>query len=305
MIVNQPLPEPCGVSLSEQTTFLNRSSQGSRAFTLLELLVVVGIIAILIAILSPVLSSARNAARVAQQLSAAQQVMLAYQMFADDHAGYVLPANIDMQRSPRPLRQQPRDQDGRIITDPSSTRYVWHIAPYLDYKLHVLYRDRILLEELMDAGDSYRASLHPGFGINERFVGGRGVYYPRGAEQSTRYTRTWGSSFWVSRIDEAPRPSQLIAIVSTGFKDDGGYIDGFFRAEAPYFAQQVWQRFQRPERDARPGDTGFVWPFAGATVVTGMLDGHAEALPWDEITDMRRWAPLADEREWTLQALTR
>jgi prepilin-type N-terminal cleavage/methylation domain-containing protein len=66
----------------------------SRAFTLVELLVVIGIIAVLIAILMPSLSRARDQARGVQCSSNMRQLIIAAHMFAQDHKGR-LPGNHD------------------------------------------------------------------------------------------------------------------------------------------------------------------------------------------------------------------
>src|SRR5687768_10630455 len=58
-----------------------------RAFTLVELLVVVGIIAVLIAILMPVLNRPKEAAVRTQCLSNLRQLTLAWTMYAQENKG--------------------------------------------------------------------------------------------------------------------------------------------------------------------------------------------------------------------------
>jgi prepilin-type N-terminal cleavage/methylation domain-containing protein/prepilin-type processing-associated H-X9-DG protein len=60
-----------------------------RGFTLVELLVVIGIIALLIAILLPVLSKARKAAATTKCLANLKQLMTAVQFYANDHQGFI------------------------------------------------------------------------------------------------------------------------------------------------------------------------------------------------------------------------
>ena len=78
-------------SLSRFSNFSEK--QQRRLFTLIELLVVIAIIAILAAMLLPALNKARDRARGINCTSNLKQLGMAYAMYVNNYAGYLIPTS--------------------------------------------------------------------------------------------------------------------------------------------------------------------------------------------------------------------
>ena len=102
----------------------NRRQSERHGFTLLELLVVVGIIALLMAILLPVFFAARERARTTACASNLRQLHLAFSMYAADNGGFVPPYVTERRDVMRP------DGTSFLVPD-QSAELVASLAPYV------------------------------------------------------------------------------------------------------------------------------------------------------------------------------
>lgn len=246
-------------------------------------------------ILLPAMGRARRAARAIADMSALQQIMTGYAIYADDHKGMVLPGYIPASWV---SRMEVLDEVGERLSGPMAQRYPWRLAPYLDYNFAAMYKDPRLLERYQQRSDfQYVVSVSPSFGLNAEFVGGRAS--PSGFGFNSAAIRAWGQ-FYITRMDQAHRPDNLVVFASAhGLDPDGGSpLPGYFEVTAPNLVQRQWTTSYN--EDDPPAVHGHVDARYDGRAITGQLDGHAAMLRMSDLDDMRRWSNQAGAADWLL-----
>jgi prepilin-type N-terminal cleavage/methylation domain-containing protein len=117
------------------------------AFTLVELLVVIGIIAVLIALLMPGLSAARRQAQTIRCAANLHDIGRAMQMYATDYKG----------RIPRGYDYEDSYRHGRILWAEALSKYLGHTVEVRDLSIN---RDRELAKEFRLIG-VYQCPVFP------------------------------------------------------------------------------------------------------------------------------------------------
>lgn len=280
--------------LATQPKMTTRKNDHPRVagMTLIELLVALGVIAVVSGLLAAGLTTIRESARTAAATGGARSLIQAYLLSPTENngrylMGYGNPGKTIHSAADRPLA--PSSEQAK--------RYPWRIAPLLDGGVKALYvGEHAEFYERKASKSAYTASLHPSFGMNSVFVGGH--YDGRKHDPSyspgrrSRNTSPYPSEFWVLRPGDARNPSDLIVFASTRYSppaDYGGAV-GFFRINAPQSpASPNWGDYD----PAIPASLGFVSLEYGGKAVVAHLDGSVRLLDEKQLRDMRRWSNQA------------
>jgi len=268
------------------TQFFERNERGktAHAFTLLELLVVIGIIGLLAGLTFPILGVTQRKGRMMRELSAARQLMVAYHAAAAANNGILL-------KGYDKTTQQVALPSGVVVSGEMCCRYPWRLASFLVEQIEGMFlinENRRKTKAL--AVDSfeyqYRASLNPAFGMNSYCIGG--------------YDDGTGSGYFtsdcVTQLAQAQQPAKLIVFATARMKQPGQEITpGHFLITPPKLWRTKWSG---PFDEQKPSSSfGNVDPRWDGKAICAFLDGHVEMLGETELTDMRRWSNTAAEND--------
>jgi prepilin-type N-terminal cleavage/methylation domain-containing protein/prepilin-type processing-associated H-X9-DG protein len=241
------------------------------AFTIFELLAVIAIIAILAAVLLPALSGARERSRGVYCLNNTRQLTLAWQLYADDHEGF-LPYNLSLQGSVRTNINWVNDvMTWDLSSDNTNLATITQasLGPYVlsDPSIYHCPSDQVLSSEQQQAGWTHRIrsySLNAMLGnIGSAYVNGQNVNNP-GYRQ-------------FFKIEQMPRTSEIFTFLD---EHPDSIQDGFFvdrdQAASGYGASSVpideWQNLPASYHD---GSGSF-----------SFADGHAALHRWQSRTTL-------------------
>lgn len=262
MMVSHPLGIPNSPHTVHRRSMCNRlrSPPTCRAFTLLELFVVIAIIALLAALLLPALSQARTRGHTVVCLSNLRQVTLALHFYADDHADE-LPYNFGVADTKKTINEGSfLNWVNNVMSwelDPDNTNHLWlsrgGLGTYVGDVAARLYRcpaDRVVSDLQRQAGWTARVRS---ISMNA-MIGNAGEFTRSGSNVNNPAYRQF---FKLSHI---PQHAQLFALIE---EHPDSINDGYFLNR---FADEEWL-------DLPASNHG-----GGASVA--FADGHVVARRW-------------------------
>lgn len=262
-----------------------------RAFTILEILAAMGIVLILAAVIYPIATNCIGRAEAAAEVAGARKAISAWAAYASENNNEILPGYA--------MDPGARNASGKAVSFPANARYVFRLAPYLNYEL----KGSLLVNDQKHITDDYHMSMAPSFGLNITFVGGD---FGGGSDmQPTDANFNTYGKFVVTRLSEIHAPSKLVVFASARVTDSAGRVEkGYNAIKSPHLMSNRWGQ---EYRESLPYYVfGNVHPRFDGKAVCAMADGHVELLTLEDLRDMRRWsnqAAINDDPNWTLQSL--
>jgi len=298
-----PSATPDAMRLAARYPAPSASAARRAGFTIVEILVVVGIIAVLLSLVSVALRRGGETARQTAALTALKEIGRAWTLYGNQSDDRCLPGYIDVAGQAN-LKIKTRDSSGNVIDPEFCTTYALRLLPYLDFDRKLLY------DYLLDFQDTGEIPLNvirdnPAFGYNAYYVGGWHETDPATNLTRVRFT---GSGYYngpgtagfvpsgevVARTTtQIEQPSELVTFASSTAATPGFYKNsddvalGAAWVVPPKLGQtQIWQsssgnQFEAMPLSAAPGSDGV---FASTqSLFTSVLSSSWHSSSWTPV----------------------
>lgn len=251
----------------------SRTARSVAGFTLVELLIVIGIVSILMALLLPALARAREKARSIQCASNLRQLYLANAMYASEHDGQYCPDAPDIDTTNLVRWHGVREKISGDVWDAVYTDYDPKKGPLAEYLPDARVKECPVFFEYKRQGQVSSAfeSGTGGYGYNGAYVGGS--YHLYDWFDSARYTTTALDS----RVFE---PSTTIMFADAAYPLEEGLIE-YGELAPPYFPspENPTGAPDDPEDPAWPASPSIHFRHNRRVNVV-WCDGHISSEPW-------------------------
>ena len=155
-----------------------------RGFTIVELLVVMGIIAILLALLAPALGGAIRRSHKFEETNGLREVAKAWNLYANAFSGAALPGYLEPgMQGPSPgwnveyeYHTPAPGMTDIVIPQDLAAPWTWRLLPFLSYNHDVIHghldEPNVDQSNMTEATEAQEIAYEPGFGYNGYYVGG-------------------------------------------------------------------------------------------------------------------------------------
>jgi prepilin-type processing-associated H-X9-DG protein len=261
------------------------------AFTIVEMLAVLGTTGILAVLAVGAVQQATESARKVREIHAARLLVTALQTSAAENDGVYLPGmDYRVGTAANPVYKA----DGGKVTGHAAQRYPFRLAPYLGNQFDgTILVNRNKAEVAKAAGNSataydYQVSTFPALGMNIYGVGG--------------IVRSNGTLAYAadSVTRSANARSGLLAFASGGFGTGKAKKHGFNYVSPPTVSNEspisaAWSDPSGWSAESDPMNYGWLDFRYGGKAVCAFLDGSVRLCDVTELRDMRLWAAGAQE----------
>lgn len=298
------------------------------AFTIIELLVVVGIIAVLLGLLLPALSGVKKRGRKTTELNNIKHLGHAWTLYGQNNNDAALPGFLDqaVQANPSPgvsrgwgvQYDYPDRSKIPIDANNYSGPWTWRLISYLDFNHEMLHShlNEVDPDSLTMKSEAQSIAYEPAFGYNGYYIGGH--WSMIGSGPSYPMYKFYNHVDQVSKrplaiplgIGQIQRSSALVLFCASTHVTGGqpfysasklpADTSGSHLVTPPIVgAQTQWQPLEQDPITAFQALGNDVYAPLGrhtGTIAIVYVDGHVDNQGYEAMYDQRKWIDAADTR---------